>query len=64
MIELGDDITLVDDRVVLDENFCDVTRDARRNRADVWYIHKAGHIDVCNITVPVRDAKLGSRPIS
>ena len=38
--------------------------ESRRNRADEWYIHKAGHIDVCNITVPVRDAKLGSRPIS
>jgi len=31
--------------------------EARRNRRDDWYIHKAGHIDVCNINVPVRDAK-------
>jgi peptidylprolyl isomerase len=31
--------------------------EARRNRSDDWYIHKAGHIDVCNISVPVRDAK-------
>jgi len=31
--------------------------EARRNRSDDWYIHKAGHIDVCNIAVPVRDAK-------
>ena len=29
--------------------------EARRNRSDDWYIHKAGHIDVCNISVPVRD---------
>jgi hypothetical protein len=31
--------------------------EARRNRSDDWYIHKAGHIDVCNVAVPVRDAK-------
>ena len=31
--------------------------ESRRNRGDDWYIHKAGHIDVCNIGVPVRDAK-------
>ncbi|HUR82575.1 MAG TPA: peptidylprolyl isomerase [Thermoanaerobaculia bacterium] len=31
--------------------------EARRNRSDDWYIHKAGHIDVCNIGVPMRDAK-------
>jgi peptidylprolyl isomerase len=29
--------------------------EARRNRGDGWYIHKAGFIDVCNISVPVRD---------
>jgi peptidylprolyl isomerase len=29
--------------------------EARRNRSDGWYIHKAGHIDVCNVNVPVRD---------
>lgn len=29
--------------------------EARRNRSDDWYLHKAGHIDVCNINVPVRD---------
>jgi peptidylprolyl isomerase len=28
--------------------------EARRNRKDGWYIHPAGHIDVCNISVPVR----------
>ncbi len=26
----------------------------RRNRKDDWYVHKAGAIDLCNITVPVR----------
>jgi cyclophilin family peptidyl-prolyl cis-trans isomerase len=30
--------------------------EARRNRTDDWYLHKAGYIDVCNINVPVRDA--------
>jgi peptidylprolyl isomerase len=29
--------------------------EARRNRTDAWYLRKAGHIDVCNIAVPVRD---------
>jgi len=28
--------------------------EARRNRRDDWYIVPAGHIDVCNISVPVR----------
>jgi peptidylprolyl isomerase len=31
--------------------------EARRNRRDEWYVKPAGHIDVCNIAVPVRDAK-------
>ena len=26
----------------------------RRNRQDGWYVHKAGAIDLCNLTVPVR----------
>jgi len=26
----------------------------RRNRLDGWYVHKAGAIDLCNITVPVK----------
>jgi peptidylprolyl isomerase len=29
--------------------------EARRNRTDDWYLHKAGHIDLCNVNVPVRD---------
>jgi peptidylprolyl isomerase len=30
--------------------------ESRRNRRDSWYVVPAGHTDVCNITVPVRDA--------
>jgi peptidylprolyl isomerase len=29
--------------------------ESRRNRRDDWYIVPAGHTDVCNITIPVRD---------
>ena len=28
--------------------------ESRRNRRDEWYLHPAGHIDVCNLSVPVR----------
>jgi peptidylprolyl isomerase len=42
---------LRDDRPVFDQFV-----EARRNRSDDWYLHKAGYIDVCNINVPVRDA--------
>ena len=28
--------------------------ESRRNRQDNWYVHKAGAIDLCNISVPVR----------
>jgi peptidylprolyl isomerase len=31
--------------------------ESRRNRRDGWYVKAAGHIDVCNVSVPVRDAK-------
>jgi len=31
--------------------------ETRRNRRDEWYKVPAGHIDVCGISVPVRDAK-------
>ena len=30
--------------------------ESRRNRRDEWYLVTAGHIDVCNIAIPVRDA--------
>jgi peptidylprolyl isomerase len=29
--------------------------ESRRNRRDDWYVKPAGHVDVCNIAVPVRD---------
>ena len=35
--------------------------EARRNRHEEWFKVPAGHIDVCNIPVPVRDAKTGGR---
>ncbi|MCK9686024.1 peptidylprolyl isomerase [Scleromatobacter humisilvae] len=28
--------------------------ESRRNRKDAWYVHPAGAIDLCNITVPVK----------
>ena len=28
--------------------------ESRRNRRDDWYVKPAGHIDVCNISIPVR----------
>jgi peptidylprolyl isomerase len=28
--------------------------ESRRNRKDAWYVHRAGAIDVCNLSVPVR----------
>ncbi len=35
--------------------------EARRNRHEAWFKVPAGHIDVCNIPIPVRDAKSRSR---
>ena len=29
--------------------------ESRRNRRDDWYVVPAGHIDVCNVAIPVRD---------
>ncbi len=34
----------------------DAVVESRRNRRDGWYVQPAGHIDLCNITVPVRIA--------
>jgi peptidylprolyl isomerase len=31
--------------------------EARRNRSEPWFVRPAGHIDVCNLAIPVRDAK-------
>ncbi len=30
--------------------------EARRNRREEWFVRPAGHIDVCNVAIPVRDA--------
>ncbi len=38
------------------QTFTDAT-EARRNRRDGWYIRPAGHIDVCNVPLPVRTPK-------
>ncbi|MGH8084664.1 MAG: peptidylprolyl isomerase [Lysobacter sp.] len=34
--------------------------EARRNRRDDWYKVPAGHIDLCNVPLPVREAKPGN----
>ncbi len=34
----------------------DALVEARRNRRDDWYVHPAGHIDLCNVPIPVRVA--------
>ena len=34
--------------------------EARRNRKDDWYVHRAGAIDLCNIPVPVRIEEKGT----
>ena len=31
--------------------------EARRNRRDGWYVRPAGHIDVCNVPLPMRTLK-------
>lgn len=33
----------------------DAVVESRRNRRDGWYLQPAGHIDLCNISVPVRN---------
>jgi peptidylprolyl isomerase len=38
------------------KGFADQT-EARRNRKDEWYKVAAGHIDVCNVPLPVRKKK-------
>lgn len=37
------------------QSFVDAT-EARRNRRDSWYLRPAGHIDLCNVPLPVREA--------
>ncbi len=29
--------------------------ESRRNRRDTWYTQPAGHIEVCNVPIPLRD---------
>lgn len=38
------------------KTFVDAT-EARRNRRDGWYVRPAGHIDLCNVPLPVRTPK-------
>ncbi len=38
------------------KTFRDAT-EARRNRRDGWYVRPAGHIDLCNVPLPVRTPK-------
>lgn len=40
------------------KTFADAT-EARRNRRDAWYVRPAGHIDLCNVPLPVRVPKQG-----
>ena len=37
----------------------DAVVESRRNRRDEWYVRPAGHIDLCNISVPVRTPPAG-----
>ena len=36
--------------------------EARRNRRDEWYKHMAGHIDLCNVPLPVRETPAPPAP--
>lgn len=36
--------------------------ESRRNRRDDWYLRPAGHVDICNVAIPVRE--MGSDPNS
>ncbi len=38
----------------------DALLEARRNRRDEWYVRQSGHIDLCNVPIPVRDAGQGA----
>lgn len=41
------------------KTFAEAT-EARRNRRDSWYVRPAGHIDLCNVPLPVRTPKTKS----
>ena len=36
--------------------------ESRRNRRDDWYLHPAGHIDLCNVPLPVRAIPAPAKP--
>ena len=40
-----------------DSKTFDTVVESRRNRRDEWYKRPAGHIDLCNVSLPVRPAK-------
>jgi len=40
-----------------DSKTFDTVVESRRNRRDEWYKRPAGHIDLCNVPLPVRPAK-------
>ncbi len=35
--------------------------EARRNRRDEWYVQPAGHVDLCNVPIPVRARRVEAR---
>src|SRR3546814_16408618 len=40
----------------------DAVVESRRNRRDGWYKRPAGHIDLCNITIPTREPPAAAAP--
>ncbi|MBP6596279.1 MAG: peptidylprolyl isomerase, partial [Arenimonas sp.] len=36
--------------------------ESRRNRRDDWYLQPAGHIDLCNVPLPVRTSPAPGAP--
>jgi peptidylprolyl isomerase len=60
-IRLGTDVP-EKERVNLEVMKTDTTlfknwREARRNREEEWFVRKAGKIDACNVSIPVRPAQ-------
>ena len=58
-IQLASDVPAAD-RIPLevlrtDSKTFTAATEARRNRHDEWYVRPAGHIDLCNVPLPVRD---------
>ena len=40
----------------------DAAVEARRNRRDGWYVHPAGHIDLCNVPIAARKTPAARKP--